>query len=167
MSDVLELPRSFTDAFAQEQARIGRSVAFWRMLVNTATEIVDQINRQVKQGKIVYESPSEHEFQIDYLGRELKLAMDHCEQRLFYYLMAASGRSENNRDAQEPTECGSLSLNRDEDDDGVTLEGETDLLIRSSSMTSSNRSVQQQIAEQLLAKLTMPKWTDDRFEDAP
>ena len=167
MSEALELPRSFTDAFVQEQTRIGRSVAFWRTLTNTSTEIVDQLNRKVRQGKITYESPSEHEFQIDYLGRELKLAMDHCEQRLFYYLLAASGRSEHDREAQDPAESGSLSLNREEDDDGVTLEGDTDLQIRSSSMTSSRRSVQQQLAEQLLAKLTMPKWTDDRFEDAP
>ena len=167
MSNSIELPRGYTDAFAQEQERIGNSLAFWRNLLNTTTEVIEELNRHVKQGKIAAESLSEHEFQIVYLGRALKLAMDHCEQRLFYYLLAASGRSEHDRDDQEPTEFGSLSLNREEDDDGVTLEGDTDLLIRSSSMTSSRRSVQQQLAEQLLGKLTMPKWSDDRFEDAP
>ncbi len=165
MSDAPELPRGYTEAFAQEQKRIGTSVAFWRALLNTLNDVVDVLNRQTKQGKVVFESPSEHEFQISYLGRELKLAMDHCEQRLFYSLHAASIQSGDG--ALEPAETGSLSLNRDDDDDGVTLEGDADLQIRSSSMTSSKRSVQQQLAEQLLAKLTMPKWTDDRFDDTP
>ena len=164
MSEPIELPRSFTDAFVQEQARVNDSLKFWDRLTDTLDAVVDELHKYVEHGKLSSESPTKHTLEIAYLGRRLKLAMDHCEQRFFYALYGASSHLDA---SEEPVESGSLSLNRDEDDDGVTLEGDTDLQIRSSSMTSSRRSVQQQLAEQLLAKLTMPKWSDDRFDDAP
>ena len=164
MSHNVELPRSYTEAFAQEQAHIKASAAFWDELISTTDAVLAELNKHVEQGKLNSEATSKHEFEISYLGRKLRLAMDHCEQRLFYALFGASSRI---AASEEPVESGSLSLNRDEDDDGVTLEGDADLQIRSSSMTSSRRSVQQQLAEQLLGKLTMPKWTDDRFDDTP
>ncbi len=164
MSESIELPRSYTDAFVQEQARVKDSTAFWDKLTDTLDAVIAELNKHVEHGKLGTDAPTKHTLEITYLGRELKLAMDHCEQRFFYSLFGASSHLDT---SEEPVESGSLSLNRDEDDDGVTLEGDTDLQIRSSSMTSSRRSVQQQLAEQLLAKLTMPKWSDDRFDDAP
>ena len=164
MSDSIELPRSYTDAFAQEQARVKDSSKFWDRLTDILDAVVAELNKYVEHGKLGTESPTKHTLEITYLGRRLKLAMDHCEQRFFYALYGASSHLDS---TEEPVESGSLSLNRDEDDDGVTLEGDTDLQIRSSSRTSSRRSVQQQLAEQLLGKLTMPKWTDDRFDDTP
>ena len=165
MNDALELPRSYTDAFAQEQARVKASSKFWDQLTITLRNVMGVLGNELKVGKFHLEPHSDFEITVEYLGRELKLAMDHCEQRLFYAIYPATIHPKHA--VAEPSEAGSLSLNRGEDDDGVTLEGDTDLLIRSSSMTSSRRSVQQQLAEQLLGKLTMPKWTDDRFDDTP
>ena len=164
MSHQLDLPRSYTEAFAQEQERIKASASFWAKLTSTLDAVLTELNKLVEQGKLDSEATSKYEFEVTYLGRKLRLAMDHCEQRFFYALFGASSRIDS---SEEPIEAGSLSLNRDEDDDGVTLEGDADLQIRSSSMSSSRRSVQQQLAEQLLGKLTMPKWTDDRFDDTP
>ncbi len=162
MSDALELPQSYTNAFVGEQARVKASAKFWDKLTGTLEDVLAELNRHVEHGKITSDSPSKHEFQVRYLGRELKLAMDHCEGRLFYALFGASSSID---PTEEPIESGSLSLNRD--DDGITLEGDADLELRTSSVTTSKRSVQQQLAEQLLGKLTMPKWTDDRFDDTP
>ncbi len=162
MSDALELPHSYLSAFAEEQARVKASAKFWDRLTGALDAVLSELNKHADHGKISSDSPSKHEFQVTYLGRELKLAMDHCEQRLFYALFGASSSLEA---SEEPIESGSLSLNRD--DDGITLEGDADLEIRTSSVTTSKRSVQQQLAEQLLGKLTMPKWTDDRFDDTP
>ena len=162
MSEALELPHSYLRAFAEEQERVKASAKFWDKLTSALDAVLSELNKHTEHGKLGSESPSKHEFQVSYLGRELKLTMDHCEQRLFYSLFGASSSLD---PSQEPFESGSLSLNRD--DDGITLEGDADLEIRTSSMTTSKRSVQQQLAEQLLGKLTMPKWTDDRFDDTP
>ena len=143
------------EAFDLEQTRLSHSVHFWADLTSTLETLLSSLNRRIRHGRFCAETPSEHEFKIDYFGRELKLAIDHTDQRLYFYILAATGRHEGNRENQNPSEAGVLYLHHGPKDQ-VTADSSdawTDLCPSSTPGSST-----QELAEQLLLKLTLPQW---------
>lgn len=159
----LTLCPQIAEAFDLEQARLSHSVHFWADLIATLETLLTSLNRRTRHGRFCAEVPSEHEFKIDYFGRELKLAIDHTDQRLYFYILAATGRQEGNREDQNPTEAGVLFLHHGPN--GQVTANTSDIWsdLCPSTLPGPNT---QQLAEHLLLKLTLPQWKDTPLSNA-